>query len=91
MDVAKEVLKSGDDIHLIGRVINASKDVGHAAEEFIGKLDRDEIYPFRMVTDFNMLYCIFYFVKILCCQKITSSNLAIGLIEKFNIFFSFVN
>jgi len=42
VDGEKEVLKSGADIYLIGRAVNASKDTGHAAEEFIGKRNRDE-------------------------------------------------
>jgi bifunctional enzyme Fae/Hps len=52
VDVVKDALKSGADILVVGRAITASKDIGHAADEFIEKLNRDEIDQFRVMTDF---------------------------------------
>ncbi|HWQ66480.1 MAG TPA: bifunctional 5,6,7,8-tetrahydromethanopterin hydro-lyase/3-hexulose-6-phosphate synthase [Methanospirillum sp.] len=50
--VVKEALKAGADILVVGRAITASKDVHHAAEEFLEQLNRDEIDQFRIMTDF---------------------------------------
>jgi bifunctional enzyme Fae/Hps len=50
--VVKEALKSGADILVVGRAITASKDVHHAAEEFLEQLNREEIDQFRIMTDF---------------------------------------
>ncbi|AGB03070.1 bifunctional 5,6,7,8-tetrahydromethanopterin hydro-lyase/3-hexulose-6-phosphate synthase [Methanoregula formicica] len=52
VDVVKEALKSGADILVVGRAITASKDIGHAADEFLEQLNRDEIDQFRVMTDF---------------------------------------
>jgi bifunctional enzyme Fae/Hps len=46
----KDGLKYGDDIHLVGHTITASKDVGHAADEFLEQLNREEIDQFRILT-----------------------------------------
>jgi len=48
----KEALKTGADILVVGRAITASKDVRHAAEEFLEELDKEEIDQFRIMTDF---------------------------------------
>jgi bifunctional enzyme Fae/Hps len=37
---------------VVGRAITASKDVHHAAEEFLEELGREEIDQFRVMTDF---------------------------------------
>ncbi|WP_373839943.1 bifunctional 5,6,7,8-tetrahydromethanopterin hydro-lyase/3-hexulose-6-phosphate synthase [Methanospirillum sp.] len=50
--VVKEALKTGADILVVGRAITASKDVRHAAEEFLEQLDKEEIDQFRIMTDF---------------------------------------
>ncbi|WP_214035845.1 bifunctional 5,6,7,8-tetrahydromethanopterin hydro-lyase/3-hexulose-6-phosphate synthase [Methanospirillum sp.] len=50
--VVKEALKTGADILVVGRAITASKDVRHAAEEFLEELDKEEIDQFRIMTDF---------------------------------------
>lgn len=50
--VVKEALKSGADILVVGRAITASKDVHHAAEEFLEQLNKEEIDQFRIMTDF---------------------------------------
>nr|WP_320160255.1 bifunctional 5,6,7,8-tetrahydromethanopterin hydro-lyase/3-hexulose-6-phosphate synthase [uncultured Methanoregula sp.] len=52
VDVVKEALKAGADILVVGRAITASKDIGHAADEFLDQLNRDEIDQFRVMTDF---------------------------------------
>lgn len=52
VNVVKEALKSGADILVVGRAITASKDIGHAADEFLDELNRDEIDQFRVMTDF---------------------------------------
>jgi bifunctional enzyme Fae/Hps len=52
VDVVREALKSGADILVVGRAITASKDIGHAADEFLEKLNREEIDQFRIMTDF---------------------------------------
>ncbi len=51
-NVVKDALKAGADILVVGRAITASKDVGHAADEFLEQLDREEIDQFRIMTDF---------------------------------------
>ncbi|MEI8332040.1 MAG: orotidine 5'-phosphate decarboxylase / HUMPS family protein, partial [Methanomicrobiales archaeon] len=52
VNVVKDALKAGADILVVGRAITASKDIGHAANEFLEQLDRDEIDQFRIMTDF---------------------------------------
>nr|WP_319376188.1 hypothetical protein [uncultured Methanoregula sp.] len=41
-DGEKEVLTSGSEILVVGCAITACKDLGHAADEVIGKRDRKE-------------------------------------------------
>jgi bifunctional enzyme Fae/Hps len=52
VNVVKDALKAGADILVVGRAITASKDVSHAADEFLEQLDREEIDQFRIMTDF---------------------------------------
>jgi bifunctional enzyme Fae/Hps len=52
VDVVRDALRAGSDILVAGRAITASKDIGHAAEEFPGKLNKEEIDQFRVMTDF---------------------------------------
>jgi len=52
VEVVKDALKAGADILVVGRAITASKDIGHAAEEFLDQLNREEIDQFRIMTDF---------------------------------------
>jgi bifunctional enzyme Fae/Hps len=52
VNVVKDALKSGADILVVGRAITASKDVGHAADEFIEQINKEEIDQFRIMTDF---------------------------------------
>lgn len=52
VDVVKDALKAGADILVVGRAITASKDIGHAAEEFLDQLNKEEIDQFRIMTDF---------------------------------------
>lgn len=52
VDVVKTALKAGADILVVGRAITASKDVHHAAEEFLEQLSKEEIDQFRVITDF---------------------------------------
>lgn len=51
-NVVKDALKASADILVVGRAITASKDVGHAADEFLEQLNREEIDQFRIMTDF---------------------------------------
>jgi bifunctional enzyme Fae/Hps len=51
-NVVKDALRAGADILVVGRAITASKDVGHAADEFIEQLNKEEIDQFRIMTDF---------------------------------------
>jgi bifunctional enzyme Fae/Hps len=51
-NVVKDALKAGADILVVGRAITASKDVNHAADEFLEQLNREEIDQFRIMTDF---------------------------------------
>jgi bifunctional enzyme Fae/Hps len=51
-NVVKDALKAGADILVVGRAITASKDVNHAADEFLEQLNREEIDQFRVMTDF---------------------------------------
>jgi len=48
----KDALKAGADILVVGRAITASKDISHAAEQFIEELAKEEIDQFRVMTDF---------------------------------------
>jgi bifunctional enzyme Fae/Hps len=50
--VVKTALKAGADIIVVGRAITASKDIHHAAEEFLEQLSKEEIDQFRVMTDF---------------------------------------
>jgi bifunctional enzyme Fae/Hps len=50
--VVKAAVKAGADIIVVGRAITASRDVRHAAEEFLEELAREEIDQFRVMTDF---------------------------------------
>jgi len=50
--VVKTALKAGADIIVVGRAITASRDVRHAAEEFLEELSKEEIDQFRVMTDF---------------------------------------
>jgi bifunctional enzyme Fae/Hps len=52
VNVVKDALKAGADILVVGRAITASKDIRHAADEFLDKLDKEEIDQFRVMTDF---------------------------------------
>jgi bifunctional enzyme Fae/Hps len=52
VNVVKDALKAGADILVVGRAITASKDISHAAEAFIERLDKEEIDQFRVMTDF---------------------------------------
>jgi len=52
VNVVKDALKAGADILVVGRAITASKDIKHAADEFLDKLDKEEIDQFRVMTDF---------------------------------------
>jgi bifunctional enzyme Fae/Hps len=52
VDVVKTALQSGADILVVGRAITMSKDVYHAAEEFLEELGREAIDQFRVMTDF---------------------------------------
>ena len=52
VNVVKDALKAGADILVVGRAITASKDVKHAADEFLDKLEKEEIDQFRVMTDF---------------------------------------
>jgi len=51
-NVVSTAIKQGADILVVGRAITASKDIRHAAEEFLEKLDKEEIDQFRVMTDF---------------------------------------
>ena len=51
-NVVKDALKAGADILVVGRAIIASMDVGHAADEFTGQINKEEIDQFRIMTDF---------------------------------------
>jgi len=48
----KMAVKAGADIIVVGRAITASRDIKHAAEEFLDQLSREEIDQFRVMTDF---------------------------------------
>jgi bifunctional enzyme Fae/Hps len=50
--VVKKALASGADILVVGRAITASKNIHHAAEEFLEELSQEEIDQFRIMTDF---------------------------------------
>ena len=52
VNVAKKALASGADILVVGRAITASKNIHHAAEEFLEEIDSEEIDQFRIMTDF---------------------------------------
>ncbi|NLX48277.1 MAG: bifunctional 5,6,7,8-tetrahydromethanopterin hydro-lyase/3-hexulose-6-phosphate synthase [Methanospirillum sp.] len=48
----REALAAGSQVIVVGRAITASKDVHHAAEEFLEQLGQPEIDQFRVRTDF---------------------------------------
>ncbi len=50
--VVSDALLAGADILVVGRAITASKDVRHAAEEFLERMNKEEIDQFRIMTDF---------------------------------------
>jgi bifunctional enzyme Fae/Hps len=52
VNVVKDALKAGADILVVGRAITASKDIKHSADEFLDKLEKEEIDQFRVMTDF---------------------------------------
>lgn len=52
VDFVKEVLMSGGDILVVGRVITASKDFGHADDEFIEQLNKKETDQLWIMTHF---------------------------------------
>jgi bifunctional enzyme Fae/Hps len=52
VNVVKTALKAGADILVVGRAITMSKDIRHAAEEFLEELSMEEIDQFRVMTDF---------------------------------------
>jgi len=52
VNVAKKALASGADILVVGRAITASKNIQHAAEEFLEEINSEEIDQFRIMTDF---------------------------------------
>jgi len=52
VNVVKDALKAGADILVVGRAITASKDIKRAADEFIERMDKEEIDQFRVMTDF---------------------------------------
>jgi bifunctional enzyme Fae/Hps len=50
--VVKAAVKAGADIIVVGRAITASRDIKHAAEEFLDQLAKEEVDQFRVMTDF---------------------------------------
>jgi bifunctional enzyme Fae/Hps len=52
VNVVRDALKAGADILVVGRAITASKDIKRAADEFIERMDKEEIDQFRVMTDF---------------------------------------
>jgi len=52
VNVVRDALKAGADILVVGRAITASKDIKHSADEFLDKLEKEEIDQFRVMTDF---------------------------------------
>ena len=50
--VVQDALAAGADILVVGRAITASKEVRLAAEEFLERLNQDDIDQFRIMTDF---------------------------------------
>lgn len=50
--VVNDAVAAGADILVVGRAITASKDIRHAAEEFLTALNKEEIDQFRVMTDF---------------------------------------
>ena len=52
VNVVKTALQAGADILVVGRAITMSKDVCHAADEFLEELGREAIDQFRVMTDF---------------------------------------
>lgn len=51
-EVVPKALASGADILVVGRAITASKDIRLAAEEFLARMNTEEIDQFRVMTDF---------------------------------------
>jgi bifunctional enzyme Fae/Hps len=52
VNVVKDALKAGTNILVVGCMITASKDIKHAAEGFIKRMDKEEINQFGVVTNF---------------------------------------
>ena len=52
VNVVRDALKAGAGVLVVSRAITVSKDVGHAADEFLEQLNREEIDEFRIMTDF---------------------------------------
>jgi bifunctional enzyme Fae/Hps len=52
VNVVRTAIESGADIIVVGRAITASKDVHHAADEFLEQMSKEEIDQFRVMTDF---------------------------------------
>ncbi|RPJ53085.1 MAG: bifunctional 5,6,7,8-tetrahydromethanopterin hydro-lyase/3-hexulose-6-phosphate synthase [Methanobacteriota archaeon] len=52
VNVVRTAIESGANIIVVGRAITASKDVHHAAEEFLEQMSKEEIDQFRVMTDF---------------------------------------
>jgi len=50
--VVKDALAAGADILVVGRAITASRNIEHAAEEFLEEMQLEEIDQFRVMTDF---------------------------------------
>jgi len=48
----KMAIKAGADIIVVSRAITASRDIKHAAEEFLDQLAKEEVDQFRVMTDF---------------------------------------
>jgi bifunctional enzyme Fae/Hps len=46
----KVALNAGADILIIGRAITASKNVGHADDEFLEQMDREEMSGSRTIN-----------------------------------------
>jgi bifunctional enzyme Fae/Hps len=52
INVVKDALKAGADILVVGRAITASKDIKRAAEEFIERINKEEIDLCGIMTTF---------------------------------------
>jgi 3-keto-L-gulonate-6-phosphate decarboxylase len=52
VNVVRDALKAGADILVVGRAITASKDIKRAADEFIERMDKEEIDLCGIMTTF---------------------------------------